>query len=55
MDDQCDCGEAFNTVCDKIVEEGIVEKFVEYEQSIHQFLSSNDHPVHGAAKLAWRH
>ena len=49
-----DAGECFTKV--DTSSEGLsrVEEFVEYEPLVHEFLSPNDNPLHGAAKRSWR-
>lgn len=49
-----DAGDAYKGFCDEMLHSGVVSEWIEYEPSVHEFLSPNDNPLHGIAKQRWR-
>lgn len=49
-----DCANFLSSVCDSLIDEGLLGENVEYPAAIHQYLSPNDNTLHGAAKSIWR-
>lgn len=48
-----DASDAYKGFCDEMVNAGVVSDWIEYEPSVHEFLSPNDNPLHGIAKKRW--